>query len=154
MSQLLTDFEFDHDKALAKLRRLRRDLKIVRQYKSIDAVRESVQGFVDFLEHALKTHFREEEEALFPYLKKYMGENFGPVDQMLLEHKEIEQAHMIMGEELASKSPDLDRFLVASETVLDVLEFHIDKEDDILWPFARNRLTPEELAEVDKRGGR
>ena len=154
MSKLLQDFEFDHDKALRKLRRLRRDLKAVRQYRGLDAVRDSLQDFWDFLEHALKTHFREEEEALFPFLKEKFGSRVGPVEGMLEEHKLIEAAHKIMGEELNSSAPNLERFLSAADEVLDLLEFHIDKEDDVLWPFARKQLSEAELAAVDKKAGR
>lgn len=154
LSKLLADFEFDHDKALAKLRRLRRDLKAVRQYQSLDVVKGSLQEFWDFLEHALKTHFREEEEALFPYLKGKFGPRIGPIEGMLEEHRQIEAAHQVMGEQLRQSSPNLERFLSAADEVLDVLEFHIDKEDDVLWPFARRQLSEAELASVDKQAGR
>lgn len=150
-SKTIQLFEHDHSHALRKLRRLRQDIKGVREYKTIDVARESIQDFADFLEHALKTHFKQEEVALFPYLKQKMGEAYGPIDAMIDDHKQIDQAHATMMRELRKETPDLDELCQAADTILDVLEPHIDKEEEVIQPMALRLLTPEQLKEVDEK---
>lgn len=150
MAKLLHSFRDDHATALKKLTVLRGDLDNLAGGSPVDDLRDSLQDFVDFLEHALKVHFRQEEEALFPVLGRVIGTQGGPIAVMLAEHVEIKEAHDVMKEELASGKPDVDRLVVAGQRIINVLWPHIEKEDNILFPMAEQYLDTGQLEEVDR----
>ncbi|MGE5653469.1 MAG: hemerythrin domain-containing protein [Bacillota bacterium] len=148
-SRSIEVLEHDHSKALRKLRRLRQDIKGVKEYKTVDVARESIQQFVDFLDEVINEHFKQEEVALFPVMKQKLGEAYGPIDAMLDDHKQVVEAHGKMKAELKKEQPDMRELVAAAEVVLDVLEPHIDKEDEVIQPLALRLLSQEELEQVD-----
>lgn len=140
----------DHALVLEKLEQLRKDLVSLRNGGAVAGVRSTLTEFSEFLEHALKVHFRQEEEALFPVLGRAIGSGGGPIAVMLAEHIEIRNAHDRLTEEISSENPDPEVIVDAGGTIYDVLVPHIDKEDHILFPMAEAHLGPEDLAEVDR----
>ncbi len=141
--------EHDHSHALRKLRRLRQDIRGVKEYGTLDVAYESIQQFVDFLAEVIAVHFRQEEVALFPVMKQKLGEAYGPVDAMLDDHKQIVEAHGKMAAELKKEHPDMHELVATAEVILDVLEPHIDKEDEVIQPLALRLLSQDELKQVD-----
>lgn len=150
MSETLKIFTDDHSKALDHLDRLSDALDAIQDGAKVDQVRDGLTRFNNFLEHALKVHFRQEEEALFPVLGRVIGTEGGPIAVMLEEHDEIEAAHAAMTEELKKDSPDLSRIVDAGRTIIAILEPHIHKEDRVLFPMAMYHLDKEQLDEVDR----
>ncbi len=138
----------EHDHSIA-LRKLRQDIKGVKEYGTIDVARESIQQFVDFLEEVINEHFKQEEVALFPLMKQKLGEAYGPIDAMLDDHTQIVAAHGKMQAELKKEQPDPKEVVAAAEIILDRLEPHIDKEDEVIQPLALRLLSQEELTQVD-----
>lgn len=149
ISRSIELLEHDHRQALRKLRRLRQDVKGVKDYETIDVARESIRQFADFLAEVIAVHFQQEEVALFPMLKQKLGEAYGPVDAMLDDHRQIVAAHDKLTGELKKDRPDRHELVTAAEIILDVLEPHIDKEDEVIQPLARRLLSQEELQQVD-----
>ncbi len=146
---VLDTFCEEHEEALDRLANLRQYLDQLREGKPMGWLVDGYEAFSDWLGEALKTHFRMEEEVLFPPLKEVFGRGGGPVSQMLYEHGEIEEAHAKMAAALAKEDPDREALAEASERILAVLPGHIEKEDNVLFPFAERRLTPDQMAEVD-----
>jgi len=111
--------------------------------------------FADFLAQDVDGfHGRKEEEGLFPVLVRHIGSEGGPVGVMLEEH-EVLRHHQ---RTIASNVPRLERDLeaveawtavsAATDAVDRLLAFHIEKEDQVLFPMARAVLTPAEMSEV------
>lgn len=148
--ETIKSFQDEHQEALRKLAALGEDLRALRNGAALEEHRRRIEDFAAFLEEALKVHFRREEEALFPALGKYIGLDSGPIAVMLAEHEEIRAAHRELVKELAEERPDVEVVIGAGGTIIDILEPHIDKEDNILFPMAGQVLSPNELAEVDK----
>ena len=96
------------------------------------------------------------EDVLFPELERRgVKREGGPIGVMLMEHEQgrafvkalsagLERVRS--GEAAALK--DLAR---AAAGYSSLLSEHIGKEDNILYPMARQMLTPEEILEVSER---
>ncbi|MCL5045220.1 MAG: hemerythrin domain-containing protein [Actinobacteria bacterium] len=149
MSVTLETFGNEHFAALEHLKKLGEALRGLQEGRKPAEVRETLEGFAAFLEHALKSHFRQEEEALFPVLGRVIGTRGGPIAVMLLEHKQIEASHADFSAELQKEQPDPGKLNRAGSSIISVLTPHIEKENNILFPMARQHLSPEQLAEVD-----
>jgi hemerythrin-like domain-containing protein len=113
------------------------------QTDHLDSMLEFFSVFVD------KCHHGKEEDFLFPAMEKagVIREN-GPIEVMFNEHD--------MGRSLMSRISDAvtqyksgntsqsDEFGSASTEYVALLTRHIDKENNILFPMADMRLTPQE----------
>lgn len=121
----------------------------------------------------LRAHARKEDDALFPALERVFGEGAGATAVMRDEHREI-HAHaerfratlreleevehpaiLAGGAELAALAAGAGagaaRLAAAARGVLDLLDAHFAKEEEVLFPMAREVLPPEELRAVAAR---
>jgi hemerythrin-like domain-containing protein len=109
----------------------------------LDGMVEFFKVFVD------KCHHGKEEDFLFPAMEKagVTREN-GPIDVMLNEHTMGRSLMAGISEAVTQyKSEDesaQDEFGSASAEYIALLTRHIDKENNILFPMADMRLTPQE----------
>jgi hemerythrin-like domain-containing protein len=118
--------------------------------------RTELSRFVRFIrEFADARHHGKEEDILF---KAMVAAGFpsdgGPIAVMLMDH-EAGRAHVAaMAQHAAQSTPwnDQDRAaaVAGARGYADLLRGHIRKEDQILYPMARQRLHPEALAGVDR----
>lgn len=91
------------------------------------------------LESELDTHFRSEEEILFPAFEAATGMTVGPTQMMRHEHAQmrhlLEQMHSALGD-----APDGEMFAGAAETLLILMQQHNMKEENILYPMCDRSL--------------
>ena len=91
------------------------------------------------LERELDTHFRSEEEILFPAFESVTGMTGGPTQMMRIEHAQmrhlLEQMHSAVGE-----TPNGEMFAGAAETLLILMQQHNMKEENILYPMCDRSL--------------
>ena len=87
---------------------------------------------------ALETHFRSEEELLFPAFEAETGMTIGPTQKMRLEHAQmrslVEQLRTALAEQQA------DKYAGAAETLLILMQQHNIKEENILYPMCDRTL--------------
>jgi hemerythrin-like domain-containing protein len=91
-------------------------------------------GFRDDLE----THFRTEEELLFPAFEAATGMTAGPTQMMRFEHAQMRDLVAQMSAALASR--DAGTFAGAAETLLIMMQQHNMKEENILYPMCDRSL--------------
>ena len=169
------------DRLLAEHRELRADIERLRGAvadlrargdASLPAAIPALRPVVAMMSGPLLVHARKEDEALFPAVERALGEAEGPTAVMRREHVEIHdgarrfretlrQLHEVEhpaivagGERLLRQveGGDGTAGLVATgEELVDLLEAHFQKEEDILFPVARSLLSSEELARVASR---
>jgi iron-sulfur cluster repair protein YtfE (RIC family) len=86
----------------------------------------------------METHFRSEEETLFPAFEAATGMTMGPTRMMRLEHAQMRELFEQMSSALASR--DSTVFAGAAETLLVLMQQHNMKEENILYPMCDRGL--------------
>jgi len=120
----------------------------------------------------LLRHARKEDEALFPALERAFGTLDAPTAVMRQEHRvihehtrlfretlrelnEVEHPAIVAGgvmlRTLMDGGGDAAALAETGEEIVDLLDLHFGKEEDILFPMARGVLSDDEMAEVGRR---
>jgi hemerythrin-like domain-containing protein len=118
--------------------------------------RTELSRFVRFIrEFADTRHHGKEEDILFKAMVAagFPGDG-GPIAVMLMDHQAGRAYVAVMAERAGQATPwtDHDRAsaVAGARGYADLLRGHIRKEDQILYPMARQRLHEEALAGVDR----
>ena len=133
-------------------RRMERPGEAIELYH-IDQLLEFFSVFVD------QCHHGKEEELLFPALEEVgIKREGGPIGVMLEEHERgreyVRTMKRAMSHHRAGQDPGATGFIREARGYIDLLDQHIDKEDDVLFPMAEKQLaetTQAELAEGFER---
>lgn len=142
----LVRFQAEHQEALAVLSRLEGAALALRRGGDPGPSLAATLEAHAFLSTAVRAHNDNEERALFPLL----GDD-APTAVFVEEHQRLRE----LEGELArvARAGDVPATAdVAIETV-ELLRAHIAREDDVLFPLARERLGPAGLAQVAARLG-
>ncbi len=110
---------------------------------------EAGPTFSDFV-NSMERHFKMEEQVLFRYVERAMGNSGGPVAVMRMEHEQVRE--LLQKLENSFEEQDQDGFLGTAETLLILMQQHNMKEEQILYPMAERMLaTAQEqvIAEMD-----
>jgi iron-sulfur cluster repair protein YtfE (RIC family) len=134
-------------KLTAGVGRVRRDG--VRGAGVLDDLRElrhEIQGEV-------LSHFREEEQALFPVLGRHIDSASGPIAMLMEEHAIFRQLELQFEEAVAALEAGLqdgweEKVCEAGEAIAQMLPAHIEKEESVLFPMAEENLDEEEWEDV------
>jgi iron-sulfur cluster repair protein YtfE (RIC family) len=86
----------------------------------------------------IETHFRVEEDILFPAFESSSGMRAGPTRMMRMEHMQMRALLDQLAAALAAK--DGRSFLGAAQTLLIMLQQHNIKEEGILYPMCEQSL--------------
>jgi regulator of cell morphogenesis and NO signaling len=105
------------------------------------------------IQHEIDTHFRHEEQGLFPVLGRKVGTDDGPIAALMEEHctfrrLQLEYESGLAGLEAGAGQEFADRLQQAARDIVSLLPGHIQKEDEVLFPMAENLLGDEEWDEV------
>lgn len=112
--------------------------------EDIDSLLEFLQVFVD------RCHHNKEEQMLFPALEEVgIGRDGGPIGVMLAEHRQGREAVQGMAaalqrcrrEELGAAA----LFAGHARAYGELLDRHIDKENNVLFMLAERHLSPKQL---------
>ena len=91
------------------------------------------------------THFKKEEEALFPTFEEITGNSEGPTRMMRYEH---EQMRGLIGKMAgAIESKDKDAYLSIAESMMILLQQHNMKEEQMLYAMC-DRAIPQDRKEA------
>ncbi|MEA1954310.1 MAG: hemerythrin domain-containing protein [Campylobacterota bacterium] len=101
------------------------------------------EGFLLFSNETL-THFKKEEEELFPAFEAQTGSSEGPTQVMRFEH---EQVKSLIGKLAhALEAQDKDAYLSLCESMMILLQQHNMKEEQMLYAMC-DRVLPVEVKE-------
>ncbi|MFT7823473.1 MAG: hemerythrin domain-containing protein [Sulfurimonas sp.] len=104
----------------------------------------AVSQYEAFADETL-THFKKEEEELFPAFEKQMGSTEGPTRVMLYEHEQVKGLIGKMAEALLDK--DKDAYLSLAESMMILLQQHNMKEEQMLYAMC-DRMLPADVRET------
>ncbi|MEP0766752.1 MAG: hemerythrin domain-containing protein [Fimbriimonadia bacterium] len=115
---------------------------------------EDLRGIGEFFSvFADKCHHGKEEETLFPVLEQAgIPRDGGPIGVMLYEHtlgrSLVARIKGSVDGCLAGEQAARSEFASAANEYIALLDSHIAKENNVLFPMAESRLTPEQDAEL------
>ncbi|MDF1561295.1 MAG: hemerythrin domain-containing protein [Bacteroidales bacterium] len=112
-----------------------------------------INNFLEFLkEFADRCHHGKEEDFLFPALEKAgIRKEGGPIGVMLSEHAQGRNYIRQMQTSVVENTVDNQLFIQASGNYIRLLRSHIQKENNVLFPFIDTRLSvPEQKDLYDK----
>lgn len=101
----------------------------------------ALQNRVAALAFALESHARLEDELLFTALEPHLGAQGGPLAVMRMEH---EQITTLLGS--IQSTSELERARTLTAQMIAVSHGHFQKEEQVLFPMARQFLSAEELS--------
>jgi len=128
----------DHHQGLILAQQLKKGAP---QYKGMPSTLEEKKNYtVSFYNNELKSHFKEEEEILFPLAKNRTPELDIMMNEIVDEHRKMEK---LVNE--IEKTTDLKNVL---DSLGWLLEKHIRKEERKLFPAIEKILTEGELSEL------
>ncbi len=104
--------------------------------------------FIAFLDADVASHFRLEEEVLFPELAQIPAIAVGPLRVMQAEHDTFRA--LLEGARDAARRGDSAAARVALVDLINLLRAHITKEDGVLFPLALARLSPEQTQRMER----
>lgn len=134
-------FEAEHREALAVLDRLERAATHLRHGDDAEEHWRAARDAHAFLAGAVRAHNENEERALFPLL----GPD-APTAIFVEEHQRLRALERAL--EIALAADDRVRMAGTAIELIDLLRAHIAREDEVLFPLARELLGPAGLARV------
>ena len=150
------------DELLAEHEAVKTTLKILKRIGE-DAARtgnienpEHLDQLLDFfITFVDKCHHSKDEEHLFPALEEVgVSREGGPVGVMLKEHQHGRDLVLKMKNAArqfeSGKKEAAQKFTQHANDYVALLDFHIDKENKVLFPMANNHLSAGKLEELSK----
>jgi len=115
----------------------------------VDQLLEFFTVFVD------KCHHGKEEELLFPALEQIgVGRDNGPIGVMLTEHQlgreYVQKMKGAFSQFKTGTAPAAADFTRSARDYISLLDQHIEKENNVLFPLAEKQLSEAKLAELLK----
>jgi iron-sulfur cluster repair protein YtfE (RIC family) len=109
-------------------------------------LRREIQGEV-------LSHFREEEQALFPVLGRHIDSASGPIAMLMEEHAIFRQLELQFEEAVAALEAGFrdgweEKVCDAADSIARLLPPHIEKEERVLFPMAEDVLSADEWDHV------
>jgi regulator of cell morphogenesis and NO signaling len=109
-------------------------------------LRREIQGEV-------LSHFREEEQALFPVLGRHIDSASGPIAMLMDEHAIFRQLELQFEEAVAALEAGFrdgweEKVCDAAASIARLLPAHIEKEESVLFPMAEDVLSADEWDHV------
>jgi len=105
---------------------------------------QAEKQFLLFADDTL-SHFKREEESLFPTFEEISGSSEGPTQVMRYEHEQIRGLIGNMAKAIEEK--DTDAFLSVAESMMIMLQQHNMKEEQMLYAMC-DRVIPQEVKET------
>ena len=151
--QPIKDLKIEHDAVRMTLRILDKICQQIEEsgkiidFQQLDQLLEFFQVFVD------KCHHGKEEELLFPALEKVgVSNSGGPIEVLLNEHQQGREYVQTMKAALAQYTKGdrtvVNEFVNSAKEYINLLNQHIDKENDVLFPLAEIHLSEQAQAKL------
>jgi len=164
----------EHNAIMARVEALRRAVTALnhRGEAALSEVRAALEAVSEMMSTELIAHARREDEALFPALEAVFGPGGGPTSVMREEHRaihgqadrfrktlhelnEVEHPAIVAAgarlRTLTAERGSASDLRVIGATILELLDLHFGKEEDILFPMAREVLSPEAMRAVARK---
>lgn len=148
-------FMGQHEEGLAHLRRLGGYIQRVERREVTEEVLEGIRRATAFINKEVRVHNEKEEELLFPELEKVLPPK-GPTFVMREEHRRLWEVLEKVETTLERLERDedgavIDELVASAQFVVQLLSEHINRENSVLFPMAKQLLAPEQMAAIAQR---
>ena len=135
-------------KATELLKKQHREvMKLFKEVEKTEAPRERKRLMTDIASH-LKVHTTIEEEIFYPAVK---GIGTEKAEEMMLEAVEEHHVVDLVLEELPQVDPAADTFEAKMTVLKELIEHHVEEEQDEIFPMAERKLGKERISELGER---
>ena len=116
-------------------------------YEAFEEIAESAQ----YIDKEIREHNLKEEKYLFPLIERHVD---GPPNVMMNEHRELWRAFKTLTdcvkeiEDLHVNGTSVPTLIRTAHYIVSLLEEHMRKENDVLFPMAKRVLTPKEYQQL------
>ena len=141
----LEKFEAEHRQALGALRRLERAALAIEAGAAPGPELDTVREVHTILTTAVRAHNDNEEAALFPLLA-----DLAPSAVFVQEHHELRALEQRLGSELDDGQSE-QAIVATALAIVELLRSHIAREDEVLFPMARELLGADGLDAVARQ---
>jgi len=122
-------------------------MKLFKEVERTEAPRERKRLMTDIASH-LKVHTTIEEEIFYPAVKEIGTEK---AEEMMLEAVEEHHVVDLVLEELPQVDPAADTFEAKMTVLRELIEHHVEEEQDEIFPMAERKLGKERISELGER---
>ena len=122
-------------------------MKLFKEVEKTEAPRERKRLMTDIEKH-LKVHTTIEEEIFYPAVKEIGTEK---AEEMVLEAVEEHHVVDLVLEELPQVDPAADTFEAKMTVLKELIEHHVEEEQDEVFPMAERKLGKERISELGDR---
>ena len=122
-------------------------MKLFKEVEKTEAPRERKRLMTDIASH-LKVHTTIEEEIFYPAVKEIGTEK---AEEMMLEAVEEHHVVDLVLEELPQVDPAADTFEAKMTVLRELIEHHVEEEQDEIFPMAERKLGKERISELGER---
>lgn len=148
MSKAIDDLKHEHEAIRFTLKVLAKMADQSERGNADDTDRHAIIAFLR--EFADKCHHGKEEGILFPEMgRSGIVREGGPLGVMLSEH--VQGRELIAGMESALQSADGRAFAKSARDYIRLLDTHIWKENEVLFPMAENAIGADKLSDIYDR---
>jgi len=145
----------EHEAVRMTLKILERITNEIDKTEKISEPEHLKQLFEFFSVFVDKCHHGKEEELLFPALETVgISRKGGPIGVMLNEHQQgrdlVAKMNRDLSQYLNGDAGAAQKLKVSADAYIALLNFHIDKENKVLFPMAEQHLSENKLAEMKK----
>jgi hemerythrin-like domain-containing protein len=154
MESILAELFQQHRDAEGMLAKLAAGVARVRREGVLGAgVLDDLRDLRREIQGEVLSHFREEEQALFPVLGRHIDSASGPIAMLMEEHAIFRQLELQFEEAVAALEAGLkdsweEKVCDAGEAIARMLPGHIEKEESVVFPMAEEMLGEEEWNDV------
>jgi hemerythrin-like domain-containing protein len=153
--QPIKDLKMEHDAVQMTLRildkicqRIEKSGEII-DFEHLDQLLEFFKVFVN------KCHHGKEEELLFPALENVgVSNKGGPIEVLLHEHQlgrgYVQAMNTAIAQYTKGDRTVVDEFVKTAREYVNLLDQHIDKENNVLFPLAEKHLSEQEQARLSE----
>ncbi len=166
----------EHRRIMAAVDAVRRALPDLRSPEDFRRHLPALLAFGDALTYDIPAHAGKEDDIFFPPIEAIIGREGGPTGVMRAEHKEIHAAALKLSEVIRELNTvehpailagtqayeaqiravqagagDLAAFVAHTHELIDLLDRHFGKEEQVLFPMYNQLVEPSVRAEVARR---
>ena len=143
----------EHNEGLKRLAELSNAAEYIDRHGFAFEAYTQIAGAIRFINSEIRNHNEKEEKYLFPLIERHVH---GPAHAMHNEHRELWRLFSRLLESVEDVeegriyATTIKELVLSSRLIVDLLTEHIRKENNVLFPMAKQVLTNDEYEQLSQ----